>query len=227
MRLKYPKRDNLSSPSSRQRINEPLWEVELGIPETLGQRIARAKRKRSVSNRELAEVAGVHANTVSKWLSDVQKPDAEALDAVARRLEVSSSWLLHGGTAASYDAEEIAGMSSEDAARLGTEFQPLPGRAPRVAETAREEPGFTPNPALRKRLRPVPYARVYEHIERMVAARCTIDQIEEAERLMIDGAYNKLNARDPRERSDEDMILDIDDAWDWIKEVLSRSGVKL
>jgi hypothetical protein len=60
----------------------------------------------------------------------------------------------------------------------------------------------------------------------MVDAGCTIEQIDEAERLMIDGAYNKLNARDPRERTDKEMILDIDDAWDWIKEVLGRAGVK-
>lgn len=86
--------------------------------------------------------------------------------------------------------------------------------------------GFIPNPTLRKRLRPKPYARVYEHVDRMVRANCSVEQIEEAERLMIDGAYNKLNARDPRERTDEEMILDIDDAWDWIKEVLARAGVK-
>jgi transcriptional regulator with XRE-family HTH domain len=85
---------------------------------------------------------------------------------------------------------------------------------------------FTPNPSLRKRLRPKPYARVYEHIEKLVSAGASLEQIEEAERLMIDGAYNKLNARDPRDRTDEEMILDIDDAWDWIKEVLGRAGVK-
>ena len=86
--------------------------------------------------------------------------------------------------------------------------------------------GFTPNPALRKRLRPKPYARVYEHIDRMVQANCSLEQIEEAERLMIDGAYNKLNKRDSRERSDAEMIMDIDAAWVFIKEVLEREGVK-
>jgi hypothetical protein len=66
---------------------------------------------------------------------------------------------------------------------------------------------------------------VYEHIEQLVSPGVR-EQIEEAERLMIDGAYNKLNARDPRDRTDEEMILDIEDAWDWIREVLTRSGVK-
>lgn len=99
----------------------------------------------------------------------------------------------------------------------------------RYGDAVREEATepYTPNPSLKNRLRPRPRARVYEHIQSMVEAGATLEQIDEAERLMIDGAYNKLNARDPRERTDEEMILDIDDAWDWIKEVLGRSGVKL
>ncbi|MFL5481121.1 MAG: helix-turn-helix domain-containing protein [Gemmatimonadaceae bacterium] len=84
---------------------------------------------------------------------------------------------------------------------------------------------FTPSTNLRKRLRPAPYARVYEHIEKMQRAGCSVDQIELAERTMIDSAFNQLNKRDVRDRTDEDMIMDIDSAWQWIKEVLSRSGV--
>lgn len=117
---------------------------------------------------------------------------------------------------------------NEDAiAQLARLYDTTP-RALRYGRQVREEPlePFTPNPSLKNRLRPVPRARVYEHIQAMVDAGCTIEQIDEAERLMIDGAYNKLNARDPRERTDKEMILDIDDAWDWIKEVLGRAGVK-
>ena len=112
--------------------------------------------------------------------------------------------------------------------RLATLYGTTPGELRYGVGMVREElaGGYTPNPAYRNRLRPKPRARVYEHIQVMVDAGCTIEQIDEAERLMIDGAYNKLNARDPRERSDEDMILDIDDAWDWIKEVLGRAGIK-
>src|SRR4051812_30687055 len=111
MRVKYPTTDNPSSPNRRMRLNEPFREGELAIPETLGQRLARAKRKRSVTNQELARVTDVHPNTVSKWLSDVQIPDATALDALARRLEVTTTWLLHGDNAASISPEEAAGMT--------------------------------------------------------------------------------------------------------------------
>jgi transcriptional regulator with XRE-family HTH domain len=85
---------------------------------------------------------------------------------------------------------------------------------------------FRRNPEFRRRLPPKPYARVYEHIDRMVAAGCSAEQTDEAERLMIDAAYNKINTRDVRDRSDDEMIVDIDDAWDWIKEVLGRAGIK-
>lgn len=229
MRLNYPNPDNLSSLKSRKGINQPFGEDELAIPETLGQRLARAKRKRSVSNQELAKVAGVHANTVSKWLSDVQRPDAEALDALARRLSVSSTWLLHGDSAADLSAEEAAGLSVGDASRLSPEFTPLP--TPNAVRESDElasyfRSDFSPNPALRKRLRPKPYQRVYEHVAKMESAGCSIEQIEEAERVMIDGAYNKLNKRDARERTDAEMIMDIDAAWAFIKEVLEREGVK-
>lgn len=86
---------------------------------------------------------------------------------------------------------------------------------------------FTPSTTLRKRLRPAPYARVYEHIEKMVSAGCSLDDIELAERTLIDSAFNQLNKRDIRDRTDADMIMDIDSAWDWIREVLGRSGVTL
>lgn len=86
---------------------------------------------------------------------------------------------------------------------------------------------FTPSTTLRKRLRPRPYARVYEHIEKMVAAGCSTEDIELAERTMVDSAFNQLNKRDVRDRTDEDMIMDIDSAWGWIKEIMGRSNVRL
>jgi transcriptional regulator with XRE-family HTH domain len=100
--------------------------------------------------------------------------------------------------------ERLYGMENEEVAEVGATF--------------------IPNPAFKKRLRPAPYTRVYEHIDQMERAGCSLEQIEEAERLMIDAAYNKLNAWDLKDRSDAEMILDIDAAWSWIKEVLQRTG---
>jgi transcriptional regulator with XRE-family HTH domain len=67
-------------------------------------------RRNSVGNAKVAEVAGVHPNTVSKWLSDVSPPGAEALDRVARMLGVTSQWLRYGeaGVAGGAEAQPAA-----------------------------------------------------------------------------------------------------------------------
>lgn len=183
-------------------ITGAVFHVETVVPESLGQRLRTAMSSRGAKNADIARAAGVHVKTVSQWLGDKQVPDAVALDRVAALLGVPVAWLRYGKGAIASEA----GIVIPDASDVAESFQR--------------------NPAFRRRLPPKPYARVYEHIDRMVVAGCSAEQLDEAERLMIDGAYNKLNARDPRERTDEEMILDIDDAWDWIKEVLGRAGVK-
>lgn len=71
----------------------------LAIPETLGERLRSAMRRANVRNQAVADAGGVHVKTVSKWLSDAQVPDAEALDAVAKLLSVNPSWLRYGQSA--------------------------------------------------------------------------------------------------------------------------------
>ena len=62
----------------------------------------------------------------------------------------------------------VLGIDAGDEARKMTPYE------------LREE--FIRNPVFRRRLPPKPYARVYEHIDRMVAAGCTQEQLDEAER---------------------------------------------
>lgn len=80
--------------------------------------------------------------------------------------------------------------------------------------------------ATRAKLPPRAYERVYQYVERMRAAEIPDDMIEEAERLMVDPLYSKINKRDIRERSEEDLITDIDAAWSWIREVVEREWGK-
>jgi transcriptional regulator with XRE-family HTH domain len=54
-------------------------------------------RQAKIGNAALAESAGVHITTVSKWLSDKQIPDSGPLDRAATRLGVTSNWLRYGG----------------------------------------------------------------------------------------------------------------------------------
>lgn len=77
------------------------------------------------------------------------------------------------------------------------------------------------------RLPPRSYAIVHGYLEQMRKEGCSDEQIDEAERLMVQGAFNKINKRDPRERSEEDLITDIDAAWDFIRSVLRKEGKRL
>ena len=96
-----------------------------------------------------------------------------------------------------------------------------------ATHVSRDRTTYTPNPALRRRLPPRAYERVLRYLHQLEAVGATDEQIDEAERLMIDGAFNKLNKRDVRERSEDDLITDIDAAWEFIAFVLRREGFRL
>lgn len=96
-----------------------------------------------------------------------------------------------------------------------------------ATHVSRERTMYTPNPALRRRLPARPYERVLGYVRQLEEAGVTEEQIDEAERLMIDGAFNKLNKRDVRERTEDELMTDIDAAWEFIAFVLRREGYKL
>ena len=96
-----------------------------------------------------------------------------------------------------------------------------------AAVTPADHPGTVPQLALRRRLPTRAYDVVLGHIHAMEAAGCSQAQIDEAERVMVDGAYNKLNKRDFRERSDDDIVTDIEAAWEFISFVLRKAGAPL
>lgn len=96
-----------------------------------------------------------------------------------------------------------------------------------TTHAARERTPYTPNPALRRRLPARPYERVLAYLHQLEAAGVAEEQIDEAERLMIDGAFNKLNKRDVRERNADELMTDIDAAWEFIAFVLRREGYEL
>lgn len=85
---------------------------------------------------------------------------------------------------------------------------------------------YAPNAALAKRLPPKAYEVVLGYLKRMEVVGCTAEQIDEAERLMIDGAFNKLNMRDPRDRTEDELITDIDAAWAFITLILAQDGIR-
>lgn len=82
------------------------------------------------------------------------------------------------------------------------------------------------NDRRREKLPPRAYEKVYRYVEKLRNADIPEEMIDEAERLMVDPLYSKINKRDIRERSTEDLITDIDAAWSWIREVVEREWGK-
>ena len=66
------------------------------MEQTLGKRIADLRKKKGMTQEELAQVFGISAQAVSKWENDITCPDISILSQLARTLGVSSDELLSG-----------------------------------------------------------------------------------------------------------------------------------
>jgi len=64
--------------------------------ETLGNRIARLRKRKDITQDELAEYMGVTAQAVSKWENDITCPDISALPKLADYFNVTVDELLRG-----------------------------------------------------------------------------------------------------------------------------------
>lgn len=82
------------------------------ITESLGRRIAAARKTRSLSQRQLAALVNVEPNTISMYESGVRKPSTDVIIRLARTLHVSTDYLLLGDRKNSID---ISGLSPREA----------------------------------------------------------------------------------------------------------------
>lgn len=129
---------------------------------TLGGRLRAAMRTRGVTNDWLAERAGVHSTTVSKWRSDAQAPESNQVESIAAALDVEPAWLQFGGV----DRIRSPGLVAEP--RPQYDLEPgWPRGAHAIAarlEVAILESGGTPEAASwarRALLNPDSYVRFY------------------------------------------------------------------
>lgn len=200
MKVRQPVNTNLPT-----RLDVPRSTWIRGGLSTVGERIRARQRVTRVTNEELAAAADVHVKTVSQWRHDRQTPTDDNLAAIAPLLDCTFFYLKHGR-----EAEPAAGEEPE----------PLAAPNSRIREMATRE-GYRVYPAgSGERLKPRVYERVYSYIERMRKADCTPDQIDEAERLLFDSAFSKLNKSDLRIRTEDEQLLDIDAAWEWIRRTI-------
>jgi transcriptional regulator with XRE-family HTH domain len=156
---------------------------------------------------DLASLVGVERNTVSRWEnSGVRPKDPEVIAKLADVLRVSMEWLVGSG-----DEAGDAGAGAGRAARI-TEGAP-PVYAPRTE----------PDPLLPLQV----YQAVHAYRARLQAAGCTADQTQEAERLLLDGAQNRLRRVHPRARPVQVMLDDLEQVWTYIVHVLATEGVSV
>lgn len=169
----------------------------MAIPETLGERLRAARKRKGVGQDEVARAVGVHVKTVSRWENDRQTPEEEELRTLARYLGDSPARLRYGENGA-------GGATSEGTA----------------------DEGFVPNPRYREMVPPRAYAVALGYLERLRAAGVRRDDLEEAERVLLDSAFSKLYKRERGELSEEDHILLIDAGWEIVREVMSWQGIR-
>ena len=73
------------------------------------ERIKQLRKKKGISQSELAELIGVKTNTVSTWERGTRKPDFEALNLLSNYFEVSFEYIL-----GSNDKEEARVKPTQD-----------------------------------------------------------------------------------------------------------------
>ena len=76
---------------------------------TTAERIKQLRKKKGISQSELAELIGVKNNTVSTWERGTRKPDFEALSLLSNYFEVSFEYIL-----GSSDKEEARVKPTQD-----------------------------------------------------------------------------------------------------------------
>lgn len=156
---------------------------------------------------DLAAAVGVERNTVSRWENGGILPkDPAVLAALARKLEVTTDWLLDGIVPASRNGAAESGSALKEGARTGGGYRP-----DAVALAA-----FPPDAA----------DLVRGYLRRLSRAGCSSDQLSGAESILLAGATHHVTSRPFHERSDTEILADVDAAWDFVTQVLRREGIR-
>ena len=64
------------------------------MKETFGQRLARLRREKGLTQEEIAEKIGISPQAVSKWENDVSSPDISIIISLSEILDVTTDELL-------------------------------------------------------------------------------------------------------------------------------------
>lgn len=184
---------------------------------TFGARVRQARlAMRGASGRrwtqdDLARAVEVERNTVSRWENGGVLPrDPAVVARVAAALGVTTDWLL-GAADSLAGAEEAATHAAGQPHGAAVTYERL-----LHAYSGRRRGGAA--------LPPAAIAVMAGYLGRLAAAGCLPHQVKEAERLMVQAARNRVASVPFADRPGEDVISDIDAAWDFVSRLLRREG---
>lgn len=166
------------------------------------QRLRTAEGRRWTQG-DLAAAVGVERNTVSRWEnSGVLPKDPAIVTKLGRTLRVDVPWLLRG---AETDSDATAAEADVHERRGGRY-----GRAPAAPDT----------------LSGAAVELIQCYVARLSGIGCTGEQVAGAEALLTGAARNGVASRPLIERGDDEVLADIDAAWDMIVRILRRDGIR-
>ncbi|MBQ3561234.1 MAG: helix-turn-helix transcriptional regulator [Oscillospiraceae bacterium] len=143
---------------------------------TIGKRIAEARKAKNINQNELAEILCVSPQAVSKWENDISCPDISLLPGLAKTLGISVDELLSGKqeSVVSYVPEEarkslddmmlkiVVDSSDGDKVRVN-----IPCALAKIAlECGMEMPQISGSDSLNSALKNIDLAKIFEMVEK-------------------------------------------------------------
>ncbi|MBQ2862448.1 MAG: helix-turn-helix transcriptional regulator [Oscillospiraceae bacterium] len=143
---------------------------------TIGKRIAEARKAKNINQNELAEILCVSPQAVSKWENDISCPDISLLPSLAKTLGISVDELLSGKqeSVVSYVPEEarkslddmmlkiVVDSSDGDKVRVN-----IPCALAKIAlECGMEMPQISGSDSLNSALKNIDLAKIFEMVEK-------------------------------------------------------------
>jgi transcriptional regulator with XRE-family HTH domain len=172
---------------------------------SLGLAIRRRREARGLTQLQLADRLRLHKQSINRIELGRVAISMTRLSELAEALDTTALELLS-------DARTLEDLGE---ARVDTEAMVV------------RELGSSYMPGLHTSLPTKAYDRVRSYVQRLIRAGLEGAELAEAEQFLLNGAYNKINAREPGEKSEEDFILDIDAAWEFVRDVAGRKGLNL
>lgn len=203
----------------------------------IGAALKSARERAGLSQVTAAKAVGIDSVTLSRYERGKLRAPRATLMALAQvydedpaALGLASSGL--GNVPRGTDERvrtgpgvQVAQRRPQGRARAGAPA-PDDGSAPRHPAPPILDDAWEPTPALRGLVPQRVYDVAISYCRRLAAAGLPPDEVEEAERLLIDPAYAKLNRRAKRELTEDEQIQIIDATWSVMQEVLSWKGVR-